>query len=44
MAPERLGVPSEPGSETVLGELVKEREKRMGKFERPAYVGWFVDN
>jgi hypothetical protein len=42
---EDLGVPiSEPGSVTILGDLVKEREKRFGKLERSAHVGWFVDN
>jgi hypothetical protein len=40
-----LEVPiSEPGSATVFGDLVKEREKRLGKFERSAYVGRLVDN
>jgi hypothetical protein len=42
---EKLGVPiSEPGSVTVLGDLVKEREKRIGNLERSAYVGRLVDN
>jgi hypothetical protein len=40
-----LGVSiSEPCSVTVLGNLVKEREKRVGKLERSAYVGRLVDN
>jgi hypothetical protein len=42
---ENLGAPiSEPGSVTVLGNLVKEREKKIGKLERSAYVGRLVDN
>jgi hypothetical protein len=37
---EDSGVPiSKPGSVTVLGDLVKEREKRIGKLERSANVG-----
>jgi hypothetical protein len=42
---ENLGISiSEPGSVTLLGNLVKEREKRFWKWERSAYVGRLVDN
>jgi hypothetical protein len=42
---ENLGVPiTEPGGVTVLSNLVKEREKGIGKLERSAYVGRLVDN
>jgi hypothetical protein len=35
---------SEPGSVTVLGNLVKKVEKRVGKWERSTNVGRLVDN
>ena len=42
---EDIGVPiSGPGSVTILGDLVKEREKRIGKLEGSAYVGRLFDN
>jgi hypothetical protein len=44
LALERLE--GEPGSETILGDLVKKkkRETRIGKLEGPAYIRRFVDD
>ena len=39
----KVGCPK-PGRLTVFRHLVKERKIRIGKLERSAYVGRFVDN